>query len=193
MLLSRRSLVFALPLVCAAHAFAAPAEITPDPARHLPDARQITVAAGQTKTVWNVFEVNPAHYKGEGRLIWTMSPLRNPVPRGERAEEDWYRGQVKGLLKALGMPEAKTIRVSTDMAGSSVVDDQTPFRANLYVAFPDGSELVDVIYVEKITRGAGRLIVMLFSTNERPPLNASAEFAKLWGARLKNFTTTDWK
>ncbi|MFN3889399.1 MAG: hypothetical protein ACK4MV_03300 [Beijerinckiaceae bacterium] len=193
MRLSRRTLLCALPLLCTAWVPAGAMEITPDPVRHLPGARQFTVSAGKAKTVWNVFEANPAHYKGEGRIIWTVSPLRNPIPRSASAEEDWFRGQVRGIVKALGMPEPKSIMVSTDMSGSSVVDDMTPFHANLNVYFADGSQIIDVIYVEKITRGAGRLIVMLFSTQERPPLNASAEFASQWGARLKNLTAKDWK
>lgn len=193
MLISRKSIVVAAALFFAGFSAANAVEIKPDPQKHMPNARQINVGSGQSKTVWTIFDVNKAHYKADGQIIWMASPLRNPVPRGARAEEAWFRAQVRGLLKGLGHPAPKTIRVRTDMSGSSVVSDLTPFHANLYVGFPDGSEIVDVIYVEKITGGAGRLFVMLFSTQERPPIDASAEFAKQWGARLKNLTAKDWK
>jgi hypothetical protein len=193
MTLFRRSLFAALALVASHVSGAFAVEITPDPDKHMPDARQVSVGAGQTKTVWNVLDINKAHYKADGQIIWMASPLRNPVPRGERAEEAWFRAQVLGVLKGLGKPAPKLITVSTDMSGSSVVADLTPFHANLYVGFPDGSEIVDVIYVEKITRGKGRLFVMLFSTEDRSPVKASAEFAKEWGAKLKDLTAKDWK
>lgn len=188
-----RLLFAALTLIASSACGAFAVEITPDPDKHMPGARQVSVGAGQTKTVWNVFDLNKAHYKAEGQIIWMASPLRNPVPRGERAEEAWFRAQVLGVLKGLGRPDPKIIRIWTHMSGESVVADGTPFHANLYVGFPDESEIVDQIYVQKITRGKGRLLVMLFSTEDRSPLKASAEFAKQWGARLKNLTEKDWK
>lgn len=193
MTIIRRLFDGALALLMAGGLAAHAVEIKPDPHKHMPLARQVSVGAGPTKTVWNVFDVNKAHYAGEGQIIWMASPLSNPAPRGRNAEEAWFREQVRSVLKGLGRPAPKTLRVSTDMSGSSVVADLTPFHANLYVAFPDGSEIVDVIYVEKITGGAGRLFVMLFSTQERPPIDASANFAKVWGAKLKNLTAKDWK
>ena len=134
---------------------AAGVEIAPDPALHMPQTRTLTVGSGASANVWRVFEANKAHYKKDGRIVWLVSPLKNPIPKGNRGEARWYRDQVRGLLKALGLPTPKKISVSTEFARSSVVADQTPFRANLYVQFPDGQEIVDVIYVETITKGAG--------------------------------------
>jgi hypothetical protein len=44
-----------------------------------------------------------------------------------------------------------------------------------------------------VNGGKGRLFVMLSSTAERPPIDASAEFTRQWGARLKDLTEKDWK
>jgi hypothetical protein len=165
-----------------AHAF----DILPDPRLHAQATRIITVGDGKSKVSWNLWDINKAAYGGDGKIVWSFSQKANPVPAARPAAEAWFVRQLKGVMQALGGEQPHRVVASMEMAGSTVVVDGPTFTADFNLYFKTREEMIGNSYVMKVSQGKGRLVVFLLSEEDRLPNKASADFAKLWGGRLRD-------
>ena len=73
------------------------------------------------------------------------------------------------------------------MAGSNVVPEGPPFAADFNLIYDKREQVTGNIYALKVLQGRGRLIVLDISPGEQRALPApAADFARLWGKRLKD-------
>jgi hypothetical protein len=165
-----------------AHAF----DILPDPRLHAQTPRIVTVGEGKSRMSWTLWDINKAAYGGDGKIVWSFSQKTNPVPAGRPAAEAWFVRQLKGVMQALGGEQPNRVVASMEMAGSTVVVDGPTFTADFNLYFKNREEMIGNIYVMKVSQGKGRLVVFLLSEEDRLPNQASADFAKLWGGRLRD-------
>lgn len=161
-------------------------DILPDPRLHAQATRIITVGEGKSKVSWNLWDINKAAYGGNGKIVWSFSQKTNPVPAGRKAAEAWFVRQLKGVMQALGGEQPTQVLASMEMAGSTVEVDGPPFTADFNMMYKAREQLIGNIYVMKVVQSKGRLIVFLLSEEDRLPNKASADFAKLWGGRLRD-------
>jgi hypothetical protein len=184
-LLNRRiilSFLCSLTLTAPAQAF----DILPDPKLHLMERRIIIIGKGPKAMNWHVWDINKAHYGGEGKLIWSFSQKKNPIPTNRKGAEAWFKLQLTGVAKALGGDQPKLILASMEMAGSDGVFGGPPFTADFNLIYDKREQIVGNIYVMKVVQGKGRIVVFMISPEDRTPEEAPADFARLWGKRLKD-------
>ncbi|MBX9758714.1 MAG: hypothetical protein K2Y29_08035 [Beijerinckiaceae bacterium] len=185
--LLRRAFLGALSAALAT--FASPVfalEIRPDPQLHLAETQQISVGEGRAAIRWNIWTINKAHYGGEGKIVWALTPF-NPIPGKRKDAEAWYQRQLKGITSALGGEKPKRILASMEMAGSSVVTTGPPFAADFNLIYDKREQVTGNIYVMNVMRERGRLIVLDLSPGNQRALPApAAEFAKFWSERLRD-------
>lgn len=192
MLISRRAVLAAGAVLCAAAPLPALAfDMLPDPKLHTGETRSVRVGEGKAGIYWNVWEFNKDHYGGEGRIVWALT-RNNPVPRGGKAGENWYKKQVAGVLKGLGGEQPTEVTASTSMAGSEVADKGPPFDADFNVFYRKREQFSGNIYALKVMQGKGRLLVFDLAPGEQRAMpEPAAEFARLWSGRLRDMSPNE--
>ena len=161
-------------------------DMLPDPKLHMPGKQLIKVGDGKAAIYWSVVDVNKASYGGEGKIAWAFV-RNNPIPAKHAGAESWYKSQLQGIVKGLGGEQPKTILASMEMAGSNVVPEGPPFAADFNLIYDKREQVTGNIYALKVLQGRGRLIVLDISPGEQRALPApAADFARLWGKRLKD-------
>jgi hypothetical protein len=184
--LTRRAMLGATAAILSIGSPARAFDMLPDPKLHLPGKQLIKVGEGKAAIYWSVVDVNKASYGGEGKIVWAFVQ-NNPVPAKRAEAEAWYKSQLQGIVKGLGDEQPKKIFASLEMAGSSVVAEGPPFAANFNLIYDKREQVTGNIYALKVLQGRGRLIVLDISPGEQRALPApAADFARLWGKRLKD-------
>ena len=166
-------------------------DIVPDAKLHLRPEQHVRVESGKGEVNWSAWDVNKAHYGGEGKIVWTY--LRsNPIPAKAPAAEAWYKKQIQAVLKGLGGEQPESISVSTEMAGSTVVAEGPKFAADFSLFYPNREQVSGNIYALAIMQGKGRLIVFDLAPGEQRSLpEPAADFARLWSERMRNMSPSE--
>ena len=166
-------------------------DIVPDAKLHVRPEQHVKVGSGKGELYWSVWDVNKAHYGGEGKIVWTYV-RNNPVPAKQAAAEAWYKKQIQAVIKGLGGEQPKNITVSTEMAGSTVVAEGPKFSADFNLFYDGREQFSGNIYSLAIMQGKGRLIVFDISPGEQRALpEPAADFARLWSERMRDMSPNE--
>ncbi len=165
-------------------------DIVPDPALFEGGRNTAIVGKDANAIHWNLWDVNATKYRGKGILVWAFVPDRNPIPRKNSAEIAWHKQQLTGVLSALGDSKIEWTRV---LQGPDVLasNTQPPDPVALYNYKLKGFDLLSSqVYVVPVAKGRGRLIAFVLSDIGWLE-EATLDFVRLWGERLKNFDPKD--